>query len=150
MPYRLLLIILLCGLTACNGGRNSGTSGPSADNSDPASAGPNPVSGVNLAPIANTDSVVVPMNAPSAIDVLANDTDPDGDALKISIVGQPANGFATIDDYGTAVVYDDVIIYQPTPGYSGTDEFSYTLYDGNDGTAGGTVQIRVGKGNCIS
>ena len=79
----------------------------------------------NHFPIAQNDSASVTDGASVAIPVLANDSDPDGDALAISAVTPPAHGIATIA--GTTIVY--------TPGatFTGTDTFRYTIGDGKGG-----------------
>lgn len=73
------------------------------------------------------------------IAVLANDSDPDGDALAIASVGSPSHGTATIS--GTQV------LYTPARGYTGPDAFSYTASDGNGGTATATVTVTVVRTN---
>ena len=96
---------------------------------------------VNTAPIANDDTAVVTENSSVTIAVRANDTDADGDALTVVGVTQGANG---------SVVTDSVTgnpIYTPNSGFSGVDNFSYTIDDGHGGTATATVTITVNNGN---
>lgn len=71
------------------------------------------------------------------IDVLANDTDPDGDALSIDAVTQPQNGRTEIVGAG------DAVRYIPNTGFVGDDAFSYTVSDGKGGSAQGTVSVTV-------
>ena len=72
--------------------------------------------------------------------VLANDTDPNGDALTVTAIAMaPAHGTATINAGGQTVRYT------PTAGYSGSDSFQYTVSDGRGGTATGTVNLTVGS-----
>jgi outer membrane protein OmpA-like peptidoglycan-associated protein len=90
---------------------------------------------VNRPPVAVDDLATVPRNSPGvAIPVLANDSDPDGDALTIVAVTTPANGSATIA--GAA------IRYVPRTGFVGADSFTYTISDGAL-TATATVRITV-------
>lgn len=90
---------------------------------------------VNRAPIAVNDSATVDRNASAvSIDVLANDSDPDGDALSITAASAPGNGSATIS--GSRV------LYTPRAGYVGSDSFTYTISDGAL-TATATVSITV-------
>jgi outer membrane protein OmpA-like peptidoglycan-associated protein len=89
----------------------------------------------NQAPVAADDAATTPFDTAVDIAVLANDSDPDGDALTIAGVGQPANG--------TATIAGSEVRYVPNPGYSGTDAFTYTVSDGNGGTATGTVTVTV-------
>ena len=96
---------------------------------------------LNRAPVALTD-VVEANGATLAIPVLANDFDPDGDALGIVLVNAPGHGTTTVSDAGTPVDgRDDYVIYTPASGYTGADSFSYTVTDGADGRATGDVQI---------
>ncbi|MGE2832333.1 Ig-like domain-containing protein [Mycobacterium sp. SMC-4] len=80
------------------------------------------VTPVNEAPVAVADSATTAEDSPIAVDVLANDTDPDGNTLTISAVGAPS--------HGTAVIADGKITYTPTTGYHGADSFTYTVSDG--------------------
>jgi hypothetical protein len=93
---------------------------------------------VNHPPTAVNDYATVPENAgPTAIDVLANDSDPDNDPLTITLVTQPAHGAAVITGGGTGLTY------QPVAGYVGADGFTYTISDGHGGTSTATVSITV-------
>ena len=59
------------------------------------------------------------------VDVLANDTDADNDALTLS---------APVADKGaTVTVLDNQINYQPAADFHGTETVSYTVDDGNGG-----------------
>ena len=60
------------------------------------------VSPINDPPVANDDSGAVAEGGSVAVDVLQNDSDPEGDTLSITGVTAPANGSAVIDDNGTA------------------------------------------------
>ena len=91
----------------------------------------------NRAPIAGTDIARTLEARPVAIDVLANDRDPDGDPLVLEgIARQPANGTARVLD-------DDRIQYTPDPGFTGTDRFAYTIADTGGLRATGEVLIGV-------
>src|ERR1019366_598434 len=70
------------------------------------------------------------------IAVLANDTDPDGDPLKITSVQGMHGGSAYINSNGT-------ITYKPAPSFLGIDQFTYTISDGRGGTATGTIKVTV-------
>ena len=76
-------------------------------------------------PTANNDSVTIDEDVEVAIDVLANDTDPDGalDANSVRIVDGPTHGTATVD------IATGLVIYTPVDGHSGTDSFTYTVDD---------------------
>lgn len=91
-------------------------------------------------PVAADDSVVVLENSvDNAIDVLANDSDADGDALTITAVTAPA--------HGSAVVAGTDVAYTPAADYRGEDGFTYTISDGRGGTATATVHVTVGSPN---
>jgi VCBS repeat-containing protein len=95
------------------------------------------VQAVNDNPSAVTDeSVPVAHDTTTVIDVLANDSDIDGDPLTVTDVGTPTNGTAVINADGT-------ISYTPNPGFSGFDSFEYTIADGQGGTATTTVSVDV-------
>ena len=71
--------------------------------------------------------------------VLANDTDPDGNTLSVTANTNPANG--TVTRSGSSFTYT------PKAGFTGTDTFTYTISDGKGGTATGTVTITVTAAN---
>jgi hypothetical protein len=90
----------------------------------------------NNAPNANADSVITSEDTQIIIDVLANDTDPDGDSL--SLIG------TTTPDHGSlSITEDSQIHYSPYAGYTGVDAFSYTISDSNGGSASATVSIEI-------
>ncbi|GEM_PF-2591862 len=94
------------------------------------------VTNVNDAPIANSDQKTVAQNSSgTVIDVLANDSDLDGDSLILESVVQPV--------HGTASIADNKASYTPETGYSGEDSFEYTVSDGNGGSATTTVDLFV-------
>src|SRR5207244_4362969 len=91
---------------------------------------PDTVTPVNEPPVAGDDTAsVVEGPGPTAIDVLANDGDLEGDTLTISAVAQPAHGAVLSTGGGAGLTY------QPSPGFSGPDSFTYTISDGHGGSA---------------
>lgn len=89
----------------------------------------------NEPPVANPDAAVTQEGKAVTIAVLANDTDPDGDALTVSSVTDPAHGTTTINA-------DNTVTYTPDPGFVGTDTFTYTAFDGEwEDTATVTVTV---------
>src|SRR5262249_32149647 len=70
------------------------------------------------------------------INVLANDTDPDGDALTVTAVGTPAHGTARINA-------DNTVTYTPARDYNGTDSFTYTISDGHGGSDTAPVTLTI-------
>jgi hypothetical protein len=105
------------------------------------------VNPVNDAPVALSDSTEVALNSSVVIDVLGNDSDPDGDALSISDFSQGGKG--SVSQSGNNLVYT-------RDSKRGGDSFSYTVIDGNGGSATTTVSVSIGSsgggdtggGNC--
>ncbi|MBA7548102.1 hypothetical protein ES705_40548 [subsurface metagenome] len=91
---------------------------------------------VNDTPMAGSDQFNTPEDTPRTLDVLANDTDVDGDNLIITNFRQ-ANGVVKISADGKT------LDYAPTPNFSGVDDFFYTIEDGQGGSAEGAVQVTV-------
>ncbi|WP_168211009.1 cadherin-like domain-containing protein [Persicimonas caeni] len=97
----------------------------------------------NDAPTASNDSYGVDEDglldvSPSG--VLANDTDPDGDALTASVVSGPSNGTLNLSANGG-------FTYEPAPNFHGSDSFTYRASDGDGGSDTATVNISVGSVN---
>jgi hypothetical protein len=89
----------------------------------------------NAAPQAQNDVASTDQDTPVAIAVLANDSDPDGDALTLVAVTQPAGG--------AAVIEGAEIRYLPAAGFSGNDAFDYTVSDGRGGESTASVRVEV-------
>ncbi|MBB1271161.1 Ig-like domain-containing protein, partial [Shewanella sp. SR44-3] len=89
----------------------------------------------NRLPVAVADTVTVPVNQSVEINVLANDTDADGDSLTVSQVSS---------QFGTAVVLDNQqISYTPATDFIGTDVLVYSISDGKGGTASSELTVTV-------
>lgn len=99
------------------------------------------VTAPNQPPVATDDSYSTPANTTLTVDaahgVLANDSDPDGDALTARIVNTaPA---------GTLFLYPDGhLLYIPPNGFVGTVQFTYEANDGFADSNLTTVMITVG------
>lgn len=91
--------------------------------------------GTNQSPIAASDNVGTLPGTAVTINVLSNDSDPDGDTLSIVIDNPPS--------HGTAVVQNRQIVYTPAADFTGIDSFTYIVSDGRGGTATGTVTVNV-------
>ena len=88
----------------------------------------------NKAPVANDDSATTAYETAVVVDVLANDSDADGDALSIKSMTNPA--------HGTVSKENGELKYTPKSGFSGTDTFNYTVTDGeDDATAKVTIHV---------
>jgi hypothetical protein len=92
--------------------------------------------GPNGPPVANDDAAMTQENTPVTINVLVNDTDPDGDSLSVDSVTDPPNGAATINA-------DQTVTYTPDANFFGTDTFDYTIHDGKGGFDTATVTVTV-------
>ncbi|MCP9494238.1 MAG: tandem-95 repeat protein [Pyrinomonadaceae bacterium MAG19_C2-C3] len=96
------------------------------------------VNAVNDDPDAVDDSAsVASESVPKAINVLANDSDIEGDTLTITAVTQGANGSVAITGGGTGLTY------MPNLDFVGTDSFTYTISDGNGGMDTASVAMTV-------
>ena len=94
----------------------------------------------DAAPVANNDSATTNEDTPIDINVLSNDSDPDGDTLSVSSVTQGTNGAVTINP-------DKTVHYAPAQDYFGTDSFTYTIDDGHGGKATATVNVTINAVN---
>ncbi|MEM8629764.1 MAG: Ig-like domain-containing protein [Pseudomonadota bacterium] len=113
------------------------------DGSDTATVSVSILSADPTPPTASDDSATTDEDVPVLIDVMANDSDPDGDSFSITSVGTPSKGTAVIDDNGTpGNPADDRILYTPEPDTFGADSFSYTI-SGDDGSDVATVNVTV-------
>ena len=94
---------------------------------------------INTIPIANPDSFIAKQGVLTTLNVLSNDSDPDGtiNPTTVTIVSQPNNATATVLNNGQ-------IQFTSQGGFVGTSRFQYTVSD-NDGSpslpADVTVQV---------
>jgi VCBS repeat-containing protein len=93
---------------------------------------------VNVAPVAQNDSVTTNEDTAVLINILANDTDVDGtiDATSVTITGQPAHGTLQVNAQTGAATY------APSANYFGTDAFRYTVRD-NGGAISGEAIVTI-------
>ncbi len=91
----------------------------------------------NDAPEAEADSATTRPRRSVSVDVLANDTDADGDRLRVkAIVRAPY--------YGSATVEGNDVVYRARKGAAGRyDRITYKVSDGSGGTALAIVEVRV-------
>jgi len=90
----------------------------------------------NYAPLAVNDVATLSMNSSVKIAVLKNDTDPEKDALSVVSKSTPSHGAVVINP-------DSTLTYTPTIGFSGVDNFSYTISDGNGNTSTAFVDVTI-------
>ena len=88
------------------------------------------------APVATNDSAVVDRNTTHSIDVLDNDADPDGDALRVDGIDKPEHGLALPNGAGG-------IDYTPDFDFVGSDTFTYWVEDSNGKTSWARVVVLV-------
>jgi hypothetical protein len=93
----------------------------------------------NAPPVARDDTADTPEDTAVTIDVLANDTDPNGDVLYVAFVGVPSNGTTSTD--GATVTYT------PTANWNGIDVFTYTVSDTGNLSDNATVTVTVSPVN---
>ena len=102
------------------------------------------VTPVNDPPTAAADAYATnedtALTVAAAAGVLANDTDVDGDTLAVTGFTQAAHGTVSVASDGS-------FTYTPSANYNGPDAFTYTVGDGNGGSAVGTVSLTINAVN---
>jgi outer membrane protein OmpA-like peptidoglycan-associated protein len=91
----------------------------------------------NNAPVAADDAYFTTVNASRTINVLANDSDPDGDILTLVSVSTSGSLGTVID-----INADGTVTYVPPANWCGTDSFTYTITDGQQEVSA-TVTITI-------
>ncbi len=97
------------------------------------------VNPTNDGPSAADDAYSVEEDSVLAVDpagVLANDTDPDGDALTPTVVTGPQHGTLAMNSDGS-------FSYTPEANFHGSDSFTYVVSDGTTDSSPATVSIDV-------
>jgi len=98
------------------------------------------VNAVNDYPVVENDVASTEEDKAAWVNVVKNDTDPDGDYLALASFTQGAHGTVVRNS-------DQVVKYKPVKDFYGTDSFNYTITDGNGGEATGTVTIHISAVN---
>ncbi|TFJ88994.1 beta strand repeat-containing protein, partial [Lonepinella koalarum] len=93
---------------------------------------------VNNAPVANDDTASTQAGQAVTVNVLTNDSDPDGDQLTVSeaTLADPSQGTLVKNSDGT-------LTFTPATGVTGDVVINYTISDGNGGTDSSTVTVNV-------
>ncbi|GLU89750.1 Ig-like domain-containing protein [Agromyces sp. NBRC 114283] len=93
----------------------------------------------NRPPVVRDDDFGVRPGRTTIVDVLANDTDPDGDVLTVARTSEIAEAAGRLDliDGGRALQFT------PVEGAAGTVSFRYTADDGRGGVAEANVNLRI-------
>jgi VCBS repeat-containing protein len=97
------------------------------------------VTSVNDAPTAGNDGYSTAEDTPLTVPspgVLANDVDPDGDALTAAVASGPAHGTVALNGNGS-------LTYTPAVNFNGSDSFTYRASDGTLTSGLATVAITV-------
>jgi extracellular elastinolytic metalloproteinase len=96
----------------------------------------------NLPPEARDDAYATRRNTRLGVrtpGVLANDVDPDGDTLSARLIAAPSKAKSfTLHEDGS-------FSYEPKPGFTGIDRFTYVAQDGEVSSPQATVTIEVRK-----
>ncbi len=93
----------------------------------------------NSVPTAVNDSASSTDDAAVTVNVVANDTDSDGNInpASVQIASQPVHGSVSVSQSGS-------VVYTPNAGYAGSDSFTYTDSDNQGATSNpATVTITV-------
>ena len=90
---------------------------------------------LNLPPIAVADTATVFAETPTVIDVLANDSDPEGGTLTLR---------SAVAEFGTVeVLPEGTLLYSSQPGFTGTDTVAYVVVDPQEAEATGSLIVTV-------
>ncbi|MEQ1692676.1 MAG: cadherin-like domain-containing protein, partial [Gemmatimonas sp.] len=92
---------------------------------------------LNLPPVAQPDAATTAEEMSVTINVLSNDSDPEGTALTISAVGSSAQGLTQITAGGASVRF------VPATNFSGVATFTYTVADAGGMTSTANVSVTV-------
>ena len=94
------------------------------------------VTDVNEAPEAADDEAVTPEDEAVTVDVLANDTDPEGNRLRVQTVSAATHGTTRLAAGGR-------VTYMPEADFHGLDSFTYVASDGRGLTDTASVEVTV-------
>ena len=93
------------------------------------------ITSINNEPSATNDTLILDEDTFANINVLANDTDLDGDTLSVT---------ATSANQGSVNINEDNSLrYTPNTNFAGNDTISYTIEDGKGGATTGTVSVTI-------
>jgi fibronectin-binding autotransporter adhesin len=101
----------------------------------------------NLAPVAQENGITTLEDRPVSVwlqKLLLNDSDPENDTLTVVAVS------ATSPNGAVVSLTSSNVTYSPALGFTGTDQFTYTVSDGRCGFATATVQVFVADGDLPS
>jgi prepilin-type N-terminal cleavage/methylation domain-containing protein len=90
-----------------------------------------PVFNASRKPVANPDNATTPAGTPVSVGVTANDSGDFALSGAVTIITTPVNG--------TLSVSNNIVMYTPTTGFSGTNTFTYTVTDLSSRTSTATT-----------
>lgn len=94
------------------------------------------VTAINDDPVAQPDTLIVQQGSNNnVLALLSNDSDVDGDSIRVSSFNY--SGLGNIN------LTDGQLSYSPSPSFSGTETFTYEISDGNGGTSSALVTLQV-------
>ena len=98
----------------------------------------------NLRPHAADDVASTEVETAVIINILANDSDPDGslNPSTVTIVAEPSNGTVSVNPSSGAITYT------PDAGFVGTDTLGYRVMD-NEGRESNTATVTITVGTSI-
>ena len=98
--------------------------------------------GTNTPPVAANDNVSTPFNTPITVNVLGNDSDPDGtlNASSVNVTVQSPNGTTSVNSSTGAITFT------PTSGFSGVATFTYQVCDDGSPVLCATASVTVNVG----
>lgn len=95
--------------------------------------------GLNVAPVANSQSPSVPMDDPGQTITLTS-SDANGNSRTYEILSLPSNGTLNV---GVGVIGGSSVVYTPNASYTGADSFTFRVNDGMLDSGAATVSITV-------
>ena len=94
------------------------------------------INGLHENPVAWGESVAALMNQPVTVNVLSNDSDPNGEPLAVTLLGRPDGGTADVNPDGT-------ITFTPAPAFLGTAVVRYLVEDPHGGSDIAELRVSV-------
>lgn len=137
MGLGLLLLASVCAASCSGGGGRGGGNAGGGGGQNPPTVPPPPIA--NRTPTAANDTLRADGTSLNTIAILANDTDPDGDRLTLTIDENPPIGTVTANADGT-------VSLQGLPsGFKGVTRFKYHIADPGGLTASAASAVFVGS-----
>jgi gliding motility-associated-like protein len=94
------------------------------------------IGSINHPPVAVDDYDTTSIDEPITINILENDSDPDGDQITPTILTQPEHGTVILNA-------DSTVTYTPAAGFFGIDAFTYMICDDGQPSLCDTATVRI-------